>query len=195
MVRLPVDGGILAQGNGRSTSMNLPIDNRMALSEFRSTDKACLVEYLNERDIYDRTLRVPHPYTEAAAETWLDIVARCTKREGQPIQWAIRDSEGDVIGGCGFDGLRIGKTHRAEIAYWLAKPYWGRGIMTAAVRRVCEHGVAEFGLVKIIAHVFDFNIASARVLEKCGFELEGSLRKHFEKDGRYIDAKLYGLLT
>ena len=80
----------------------------------------------------------------------------------------VQGEKGELIGGCGFDGLRIGKTHGAEIAYWLAKPYWGRGIMTAAVRRVCEHGVAEFGLVKIIAHVFDFNIASARVLEKCG---------------------------
>jgi len=175
--------------------MNLPIDNHLALSEFRSTDKPCLVEYLNDRDIYDRTLRIPHPYTEEDADTWLGIVARSTKREGQPIQWAIRDSADELIGGCGFDGLRIGKTHRAEIAYWLAKPYWGRGIMTATVQRVCEYGVTEFGLVKIIAHVFDFNIASARVLEKCGFELEGRLRKHFKKDGQYINAKLYGLVT
>jgi len=67
--------------------------------------------------------------------------------------------------------------------------------MTAAVRKMCEHGFSEFGLVKIVAHVFDFNIGSARVLEKCGFELEGRLRKHFEKDGRYIDAKLYALVT
>lgn len=175
--------------------MNLKIDERLTLSEFLSTDKARLVEHLNDRDIYDRTLRVPQPYTEEDADRWLGLVAKATKREGQPIQWAIRNADDDVIGGCGFDGLRIGKTHRAEIAYWLAKPYWGRGIMTATVQRVCEHGFAEFGLVRIIAHVFEFNIGSARVLEKCGFELEGRLRKHFLKDGRYIDARLYALVT
>lgn len=175
--------------------MDLSIDHRVTLSEFRPADKANLVEYLNERQIYDHTLRVPHPYTEEVADRWLGIVAENTKREGRPIQWAIRETDGDLIGGCGFDGLRIGKTHRAEIGYWVARPYWGRGIMTATVRTVCEYGFAEFGLVKIVAHVFDFNLASARVLEKCGFELEGRLRKHYQKDGRYIDAKLYALVT
>lgn len=175
--------------------MSLAINDRVTLSEFCAADKPNLIEYLNEQEIYDRTLRIPHPYTEEVADRWLGIVTENTKREGRPIQWAIRETGGALIGGCGFDGLRIGETHRAEIGYWLAKPYWGRGIMTATVRRVCEYGFAEFGLVKIVAHVFDFNVRSARVLEKCGFELEGRLRKHFEKDGRYIDAKLYGLVA
>jgi len=175
--------------------MSLTIDDQFALSEFRPADKPNLIEFLNEQEIYDLTLRIPRPYTEEVAGRWLGIVAENTKREGRPIQWAIRETGGDVIGGCGFDGLRIGKTHRGEIGYWLARPYWGRGIMTATVRKVCAHGFAEFGLVKIVAHVFDFNIRSARVLEKCGFVLEGRLRKHFEKDGRYIDAKLYALVT
>jgi RimJ/RimL family protein N-acetyltransferase len=48
--------------------------------------------------------------------------------------------------------------------------------------------------VKITAHVFVHNHASARVLEKCGFEQEGLLRKHYLKDGKYLDARLYSLL-
>ena len=48
--------------------------------------------------------------------------------------------------------------------------------------------------MKIIAHVFTHNPASARVLEKCGFQQEGFLRKHFLKDGQFIDARLFGLL-
>ena len=66
--------------------------------------------------------------------------------------------------------------------------------MTAVVRRVCRHGFEEFGLVKITAHVFPHNPASARVLDKCGFEEEGVLRKHFLKDGKLIDARLFALL-
>jgi RimJ/RimL family protein N-acetyltransferase len=80
------------------------------------------------------------------------------------------------------------------MVYWLAKPYWGRGIMTAVVGRLCDYAFDNFGLVKITAHVFTSNPASGRILEKCGFQLEGVLKKHFEKDGHYLDSNLYGLL-
>ena len=99
-----------------------------------------------------------------------------------------------MIGGIGFDDIEIGKSHRAEVGYWLAKPYWNRGIMTAVVRRICQHAFESWGLVKIAAHVFYFNTASARVLEKCGFQQEGFLRKHHLKDGQLIDAFVYGLV-
>jgi [ribosomal protein S5]-alanine N-acetyltransferase len=83
---------------------------------------------------------------------------------------------------------------RPDVGYWLAKPYWGRGIMTAVVRKACEFAFAEFGLVMIVAHVFSENEASAKVLEKCGFRQEGYLRKHHLKDGNYLDAKLFALV-
>ncbi len=66
--------------------------------------------------------------------------------------------------------------------------------MTTVVQRVCRHAFEEFGLVKITAHVFPHNPASARVLEKSGFQEEGYLRKHFLKDGQFIDARLFALL-
>lgn len=99
-----------------------------------------------------------------------------------------------MIGGCGFDGVQVGKSHRAEIGYWLAKPYWGRGIMTAVVRRLCDFAFEQFGLVKITAHVFADNGASAKVLEKCGFQQEGYLRKHYLKDGQFLDSRLFALV-
>jgi RimJ/RimL family protein N-acetyltransferase len=106
---------------------------------------------------------------------------------GRPIHFAIREPSGRVIGGCGFNELTVG--HRAEIGYWLAKPCWGRGIMTEVVERLCEMAWTEWKLVRITAHVFPFNEASARVLEKNGFQLEGVLRKHHQKDGQFLDAK------
>lgn len=66
--------------------------------------------------------------------------------------------------------------------------------MTAVVQRVCRHAFEEFGLAKVTGHVFSHNPASARVLEKCGFQEEGLLRKHFLKDGRFLDARLFALL-
>jgi len=174
--------------------MNIVVNDQVHLSEFRSSDKPALVQHLNDRDIYDRTLRIPFPYTDATADEWLALVAKITEQQGRPVQFAIRSADDALIGGCGFDGFQVGKSHRAEVGYWLAKPYWGQGIMTAVVQRVCMHGIDEFGLVKITAHVFSHNPASARVLEKCGFQEEGFLRKHFLKDGQFLDARLFALL-
>jgi RimJ/RimL family protein N-acetyltransferase len=78
---------------------------------------------------------VGYPYTDADFQAWLEVVATAAKQQGQPVNWAIRDEMEFLIGGCGFENLQIGKSHRAEIGYWLAKPHWGRGIMTAVVRR------------------------------------------------------------
>jgi RimJ/RimL family protein N-acetyltransferase len=174
--------------------MKIVVSDQVHLSEFRSSDKPALLQHLNDPDIYDRTLRIPFPYTDAAADEWLALVARITQQQGRPVHWAIRRDDDALIGGCGFDGFRAGKSHRAEVGYWLAKPFWGRGTMTAVVQRACQHAFEEFGLVKITAHVFSHNPASARVLEKCGFQQEGLLRKHFLKDGKFIDARLFALL-
>jgi ribosomal-protein-alanine N-acetyltransferase len=174
--------------------MKLVVNDQVHLSEFRSSDKDALVAHLNDRDIYDRTLRIPSPYAEQDAADWLALVAKVTEQQGRPVQWAIRSADDALIGGCGFDGFQAGKSHRAEVGYWLAKPFWGRGVMTAVVQRLCRHAFEGLGLVKLTAHVFPHNPASARVLEKCGFQEEGFLRKHFLKDGRFIDARLFALL-
>jgi [ribosomal protein S5]-alanine N-acetyltransferase len=174
--------------------MKIVVSEQVHLSEFRSSDKAALIEHLNERDIYNHTLAIPFPYTDADGEEWLALVARTTQQQGRPVQWAIRAGDGTLIGGCGFDNFEAGKSHRAEVGYWLAKPLWGRGIMTCVVQHVCKHAFEDFGLRKITAHVFSHNPASARVLEKCGFQEEGFLRRHFLKEGRFIDARLFALL-
>jgi [ribosomal protein S5]-alanine N-acetyltransferase len=174
--------------------MKIAVNEPIHLSEFRPSDKPALIEGLNDRKIYDATFRIPFPYTDADAEAFLARVAKATEHHGQPAHFAIRTSDDALIGGCGLNELEIGKSHRAEIGYWLAKPFWGRGIMSAVVSRLCQHAFEEFGLVKIIAHVVTHNPASARVLTKCGFVQEGLLRKHFLKDGQFLDVWLFAML-
>ena len=137
-------------------------------------------------------LRVPYPYDQAAADQFLDIVEHTTEQHGHPIHFAVRNPQDKLVGGMSFEGLACG--HRAEIGYWLAKPYWGRGIMTDVVGKACEFAFRQWTLVRITAHVFAFNTASARVLEKNGFQREGLLRKHFQKDDAFIDSYLYALV-
>lgn len=174
--------------------MNIVVTSQVHLSEFHSSDKPALVQHLNDREIYARTLRIPFPYTAAAADEWLALYAKTTVKQGRPVHFAIRSADNALIGGCGFNGIEVGASHLAEVGYWLAKPFWGRGIMTAVVERLCRHAFEEFGLVKITANVHAHNQASTRVLEKCGFQQEGYLHRHFLKDGQFVDARLFGLL-
>jgi [ribosomal protein S5]-alanine N-acetyltransferase len=119
--------------------MRIIVNDQVHLSEFRSSDKPALIDHLNDQDIYERTLRIPFPYTEADADNWLALSAKITQQQGQPVHFAIRTGDDSLIGGCGLNDFEIGKSHRAEIGYWLAKPLWGQGIMTAVVQRVCQH--------------------------------------------------------
>jgi RimJ/RimL family protein N-acetyltransferase len=112
---------------------------------------------------------------------------------GQPVVWAIREETGRLIGGIGLDDLIIGQSHQAELGYWLAKPWRGHGLMTAVVEAVCWHAFENLGVTRLTAHVFWFNDASARVLEKCGFRQEGLSTR--QKEGRAIEAKLYALAS
>src|SRR5215813_7451508 len=119
--------------------MRIDVTDQIHLSELLPSDEAACVDHLTEKQIYEQTLRIPYPYTAADFQAWLKIVEDTTKQQGRPGHWAIRYQNGLLIGGCGFHGIDNANPHRAEIGYWLAKPYWGRGITTAVVRRLCAH--------------------------------------------------------
>ena len=184
----------------------IDIGHGLHLSSILETDKAALLEHLGAKEIYNTTLNIPYPYTEADADFWIYKRIEATRRQGVEVTFAIRKSDGQLIGGIGADGLDVAAiprgnqtfsapgAHRVEIGYWLAKPFWGQGIMTDAVRAFINYAFSELYLLRLTAHVFEKNIASSRVLEKNGFRLEGHLRRHFFKDGEFIDARIYGLL-
>jgi RimJ/RimL family protein N-acetyltransferase len=169
--------------------MRITVNETFSLSEIRLADTAAFVEHLNDREIYERTLRIPFPYTEADADKFLEIARSASEQYGQPVHFALRGADEFMVGACGFDGLVPG--HRAELGYWLARPFRGRGIMTATVAAARDFALNQWKLVRITAHVFSFNTASARVLEKNGFVCEGLGRKQFLKDGQFIDAATY----
>lgn len=82
----------------------------------------------------------------------------------------------------------------AELGYFLAEEYWGRGIMTAAVKRICAEAFQAFDLVRIYAEVYEPNRASRRVLEKAGFTYEGTMRSGVYKNGKILSYRMYALL-
>ncbi|MFB6231417.1 MAG: GNAT family N-acetyltransferase [Salinibacter sp.] len=172
----------------------LPLPDGLVLSSVEPRDKDALVEHLQAREIWRNTFHIPRPYTQADAEAWIE--ERIRHRSEQPAEttFAIRTPEGRLIGVVGADEFVVGTSHRARLGYWLAKPYWNRGIMTEAVRRFVDYAFAELEVVRLTAEVFARNEASARVLQKAGFTQEGRLRRHREKDGTLMDVLYFGLL-
>ncbi|MFH0868271.1 MAG: GNAT family protein [Candidatus Woesearchaeota archaeon] len=159
---------------------------KFILRPYRKGDEESLIKNINDKVIYRYTCNIPYPYKQKDAKQW---IARCKKRNKKKteINFAI-DINRKVVGGAGF--LNI-ENHKAEIGYWLGKKYWGKGIVTEAVKLVTNFGFKKLHLKRIYATVFLKNKASARVLEKNGYKREGIMRKFHLKDGKFLDAILY----
>mgnify|MGYP000953376043 CR=1 FL=1 len=82
----------------------------------------------------------------------------------------------------------------AEIAYWLGEPFWGMGIMSQAIKQLCDAAFEEYDIARIFAEPYAHNTSSRRALEKAGFVLEGVMKKGIYKDGRFFDYCMYALV-
>ncbi len=115
--------------------------------------------------------------------------------ERRSNRWAIADKASDLlIGTCGFYSWDTPNA-RAELGYDLAKAYWGRGIMTEAVRAAVRWAFEQLHVNRIQATVMVGNAGSARVLEKCGFRREGTLRAYKICRGEPRDFWMYAHLS
>ena len=136
----------------------IAIRDGLYLSCVLETDKAALMEHLHSKDVYNTTLNIPHPYLEAHANSWIQKRIARAERVGKEVSFAIRDNQGKLIGVVSAESLEPGTTHRAEIGYWLARPFWGQGIMTDAVRAYVGYAFGELQLLRLTAHVLESNV-------------------------------------
>ena len=160
------------------------------LRRFRAADAGSLAQVANDRDIWLQLRdRFPHPYRLEHAEAFIGM---CEKQD-TPTNLAICVAEGGpAIGSIGIiPGNDIERVN-AEIGYWIGKPYWGRGIVTAALRGMTRYAIEHFALTRVFAIPFVENAGSIRVLEKAGFVREGLMRRSAIKDGAIRDQYLYG---
>lgn len=134
---------------------------------------------------------LPYPYTEQDGIDY--ISAMFSSDENDTFAFAITVG-GKVIGSIGV--FRQGNIHRqtAEVGYYIAEEYWGKGIMTEAIKQACKYVFEKSDIIRIYAEPFAYNVASCKVLEKAGFQYEGTLRKNAVKNGKIIDMKMYALL-
>lgn len=150
-------------------------------------DAASLAKQGNDRDVWLQLRdRFPHPYTEADAHAFLERVL-----EKKPETSFAIEVSGQAVG-C-ISVILQSDVHRfsAEIGYWLGRDFWRRGIMTEATQALTDWLFENFPLRRIYASSYARNRASARVLEKAGFEYEGCLRASVFKDGETLDQLVY----
>jgi len=164
------------------------------LSGPKSSDIDDFVFHLNDIGIYNGTLKIPFPYTKNDAKFYLKQYENRKQEFGHPMNWQIRTIEGKIIGGISLHGHYGKISHKDEIGYWLGRTFWNKGIMTKALPAFAQLVADQLGIIRLEATIFDYNTSSIRVAEKCGFNYEGTLKKAYFKDGKYIDGKLYALV-
>lgn len=167
------------------------VDRNIYLSPLQLKDINLLVKYLNDKEIINNTLNIPFPYTQKDGEDFINLCKNNKQKFNTDVNWAIRDRHKKLIGGCGFQKKYKQSLKKDEIGYWLARPFWNKGIMTKVVLKLCKIGFEKFKLNRIEASVFFHNDASCRVLEKAGFIFGGILRGALKKKNKAIDVKLY----
>ncbi|UOR04115.1 GNAT family N-acetyltransferase [Hymenobacter aerilatus] len=164
---------------------------RLLLRQPQAHDIASIVQLANEPAVANMTLNIPHPYAETDAIYWLNAA---NQGFASGLHWIFAmelRQAGQFIGGI---GLTIEpRFHRAEVGYWVGKPFWNHGFATEALRAVLAFGFETLELHKIFATHLVGNLASGRVMQHVGMQWEAELHQHVRKKGQYFDLMQYQL--
>ena len=162
---------------------------KISIRKWETTDAKSLASALSNRKVMNN-LRdgLPYPYTEKDALEYIHFINNSDAND--TFAYAI-DVDGTAVGSIG--AFRQGNIHSrtAELGYYLAEEYWGKGIMTEVVRQLCEKLFIETDILRVFAEPFAYNIGSRKVLEKAGFQFEGILKNNAFKNGQVLDMALY----
>jgi RimJ/RimL family protein N-acetyltransferase len=166
---------------------------RLILRPVQEADVSVLHPLVDDADVAATMLSTPHPYPEGELRDFiLKAIKSLDRRERYEMTIVLKET-GLPIGAIRF--FHIDWEHsRTEMGCWLGKQYWGRGYATEATARMVRFGFEELGLEGIHAHCLASNAASARVLEKAGLALEGTIRHAARKADEFHDVLLYGII-
>lgn len=160
------------------------------IRSYELLDKEALVKYANNQNV-SKNLRdsFPYPYTEKDADKWLSFAYI----QNTELNFAIANQD-ELIGTIGLMLQPDVYRYSAEVGYWLAEPFWGKGITTKVLITFTKYAFEQFELRRIFAGVFDGNTPSVKVLENAGFTFEGRFRKAVFKDENFKDQLMYSIL-
>lgn len=176
--------------NTFESKVNQLMTEKITLRPWEHTDLDDLVKYANNPNIAgNMTNGFPHPYTEEHGQHFIVMA-----QSHQPTHIFAICLNNKAIGGIGVHPQHDIHEKCAELGYWLAEPYWGKGYVTQAVEELIDYAFAKFDIVRLYARPFSSNVGSQKVLEKCGFKHEATLKKSIYKNGLYLDEWIYSMI-
>ena len=163
--------------------------DKLILRPLEDSDSSALARLANNKNIWDN-LRdfIPFPYTKDDAIFFINL----TKQEKPQMTFAI-EFEDQLCGVVGLVAQQDVYRKTAEIGYWIGEPFWNKGIATSAVGLITDYGFDQLGLLRIYTGVFEYNIGSMKVLEKCGYKKDGVFEKAVIKNGQIWNEHRYSI--
>lgn len=162
---------------------------KIELKKWRFEDKEFLIKMCNIIDRNYLSDRIPNPYTNKSAEWWLNMVKENDEKTGVFREIVV---DGKIIGTISVEKKEDVYRKDSEIGYYLLPEAYSKGIMTEAVRQICEIAFEKLDIIRITGVVYEPNVASRKVLEKNNFLLEGVMKKAAIKNNNIYDLCIYG---
>ncbi|MFM7773598.1 MAG: GNAT family N-acetyltransferase [Candidatus Kapaibacterium sp.] len=166
---------------------------KLELRPWSLADAPSLARHADNKNV-SRYLRdhFPYPYTQADATAFITMAMNEAAKEKGNGLFAI-DIDGEAVGGIGYHRQTDVYRYNAEVGYWLGQEHWGKGVMTASLRRFVDMVFTETDLVRLFAGTFAPNQDSQKVLENNGFVREAHHIGNVVKDGVFLDSFMYAL--
>jgi RimJ/RimL family protein N-acetyltransferase len=171
-------------------NIDIKLANGYYLSALFAADELRLAEMINDPEISRNLLYVPYPYSANDAAEWVGRVLKRQEEERQSF-WVIREPSGLLIGGIGLQGEKPFGQDDVELGYWLARDYWGKGIMSNVVTVLTDKCLDEWHFRAVTITIFAFNQASGKVALNAGFTRVAFISNYYNKHGVKIDAIRY----
>ncbi|TCD07159.1 N-acetyltransferase [Pedobacter frigidisoli] len=160
---------------------------RFTLRPFHLNDVNALVKYANNFNIAKNlTNKFPFPYQDEDGEAFIELAL-----SHRPLQIKAIVINDEVVGSIGVHPLSDIYSRSAEMGYWIAEPFWGKGIVPLAVKEMLKYGFETFDIERIFARTSHVNLASQQVLKKIGFILEAELKGTIFKYDEYFDELIF----
>jgi ribosomal-protein-alanine N-acetyltransferase len=165
---------------------------RLILRPFELSDALRVQLLAGDRAVAATTKNIPHPYEDGMAEKWIGSHQEHVEKDRLVTFAIVLKDGGELIGAIGLT-LNLAQ-ERAELGYWIGKPYWGCGYCTEAGHAVLGYAFDTLCLHRVHAHHLSHNPASGRVMQKLGMRHEGRSCQHIKKWGEFVDVEAYGIL-
>lgn len=163
---------------------------RLMLVNFKDIEPEDIFKYGSDPEVSKYIGWPLFKTVEDAKSTYNTILTNMEK--GTHYYFAMIDKDtGEHVGSVMIFGVANGM---GEVGYVLDRDHWGKGYGTEGVKWMVEYGLSTLDLRRMVAHVVEVNIGSARILEKLGFTKEGFLREHYNVEGEYLNGICFGLL-